>query len=64
MGPRFTPSLSKKLKWREKISQVKIEVNGFHKNFICGTMKRGENLKFGENHGGTKSSQNLEIWIS
>ena len=52
--------------WSEekKISEVKIEANGFHKNFICGTMKRGENLKFGENHGGTKSSKNLEIWIS
>ena len=26
-------------------------------------MKSGENLRFGENRGGTKSSENLEIWI-
>ena len=27
-------------------------------------MKHGENLTFGENRGGTKSSENLKIWIS
>ena len=43
---------------------MKIEANGFHKNLIHGTMKRSENLKFGENRGGTKSSENFEIWIS
>ena len=31
---------------------------------ICSTMKRGENLKFGQNLGGTKSSEIFGIWIS
>ena len=31
---------------------------------ICSTMKRGENVKFGENRGGTKSSEIFGIWIS
>ena len=34
VGPRFTPNLSKNLKWSEKISQLKIEANGFHKNEV------------------------------
>ena len=48
----------------KKISQVKIEANGFHKNLIHGIMKCGENLNFGENRGGNKSSKNFEIRIS
>ena len=31
---------------------------------IDSTGKRGENLKFGENRGGTKSSEIFGIWIS
>ena len=46
-----------KKNWSEKISQVKIVANGFHKNLIHGTMKHGETLRFGENCGGTKLSQ-------
>ena len=31
---------------------------------ICSTMKRGENLKFGQKLAGTKSSEIFGIWIS
>ena len=40
---------------------VPSQIVGFH---LHGTVKRGDNLKFGENHRVTKSSEDLEIWIS